>query len=74
VSNSISENIELIRSFVEKWQGMRVARSEIAHLDVQKKETERLEFMRCIFRHIRTAIPEASGHQTGSIRTPCRLI
>ena len=28
----------------------------------------------CIFRHIRTANPEASGQQAGSIRTPCRLI
>ena len=27
----------------------------------------------CVFRHIRTAIPETSGHETGSIRTLCRL-
>ncbi len=28
----------------------------------------------CVFRNIRTAIPETSGHETGGIRTLCRLI
>jgi|GEM_PF-6934417 len=27
----------------------------------------------CVFRNIRTANPETSGHETGSIRTLCRL-
>lgn len=29
---------------------------------------------RCVYRNIRTAIPETSGHETGGIRTLCRLI
>ena len=28
----------------------------------------------CVYRNIRTAIPETSGHETGGIRTLCRLI
>jgi transposase-like protein len=28
---------------------------------------------RCVYRNIRTAIPETSGHETGGIRTLCRL-
>lgn len=28
----------------------------------------------CIYRNIRTAIPETSGHETGCIRTLCRLV
>lgn len=27
----------------------------------------------CVYRNIRTAIPETSGHETGGIRTLCRL-
>jgi len=27
----------------------------------------------CVYRNIRTAIPETSGHEIGFIRTPCRL-
>ena len=46
--NSISEKIGSIREFVEKWKGKRVPRTDIAHLDVQIKETERLNFMRDI--------------------------
>jgi len=30
-------------------------------------------FSSCVFRNIRTANPETSGHETGSIRTLCRL-
>ena len=32
------------------------------------------EKAKCIYRNIRTAIPETSGHETGGIRTLCRLV
>lgn len=32
------------------------------------------QYTNCIYRNIRTAIPETSGHETGCIRTLCRLV
>jgi glycosyltransferase involved in cell wall biosynthesis len=51
--NVTCENIESIRAFVERWKGKRVPRTEIAHLDVQKKETERLKFMLDVIQRLR---------------------
>lgn len=33
-----------------------------------------IRLIKCIYRNIRTAIPETSGHETGCIRTLCRLV
>lgn len=45
--------------------------SEAIHA-MSKKEF--IAKMNCVFRRIRTVNPEASGQQSGNIRTPCRLI
>lgn len=43
--DNVTSNLGEIRAFVERMMGRRVARSEIAHLDVRRKETERLAFL-----------------------------
>ena len=49
---NVDENIELIKSFVYKWMGKRVARNQIYHLDLKVKERKRLEFMEEVILHI----------------------
>lgn len=44
--DNVEKNLDQIREFVYQWKGKRVPRSEIAHLDVAYKETQRLNFMR----------------------------
>lgn len=44
--NNISENMETIQAFVEKWMGIRVGRNEVTHLDLKEKERQRLEFIK----------------------------
>ncbi len=50
--SNISENMELIQSFVVKWMGKRVARSEVLHLDLRQKERKRLKFMKGVISDI----------------------
>jgi len=39
-----------VREFVASWRGRRVARDEVAHVDLRRKEEERLEFMDSLLR------------------------
>lgn len=48
--DNVEKNIDQIKEFVYKWKGRRVPRSEIAHLDVERKEAQRLTFMRNLIR------------------------
>lgn len=43
--DNVMSNLPEIRAFVERMAGRRVAREEIAHLDVRRKERERLVFL-----------------------------
>jgi hypothetical protein len=42
---NVADGLELIRSFVESWQGRRVQHDQIRHLDVGVKEAQRLSFL-----------------------------
>lgn len=43
--DNVSSNAERIREFCQSWHGRRVDRDSVAHLDVRKKEAQRLAFM-----------------------------
>jgi len=46
--DNIEKNINLIEEFVMKWEGKRVPRAEISHLDVRYKEYKRIEFFKLL--------------------------
>ncbi len=46
---------------------------DVILLNVKEEDIALEEYDLCVFRNIRTANPETSGHETGSIRTLCRL-
>lgn len=48
--DNVEKNLGQIKEFVYEWKGRRVPRSEIAHLDVERKEAERLTFMHNLLR------------------------
>jgi len=52
----VQTQLPMIAEFVEHWRGVRVAREEIAMLDVQYKEEQRLAF----FRRVRSALPQTT--------------
>jgi len=48
--DNIKHSVNQIKSFVEKWRGKRVPRRAVAHLDIRRKEEERLAFLEEVVR------------------------
>ena len=46
VENNVDFAADAILRFVEEWKNKRVPRSEVLHLDLKKKERERLRFLK----------------------------
>ena len=46
VENNVESSADAVLRFVEEWKDKRVLRSEILHLDLRKKEQDRLHFLK----------------------------
>lgn len=46
VENNVESSVDAIRRFVEEWKSKRVPRDELLHLDLKKKEQDRLRFLK----------------------------
>lgn len=55
VPSNVEDHLPSIRRFVEQWKGHRVARADVAHLDVRVKEEARLAFFEEVLNGGRTS-------------------
>jgi hypothetical protein len=49
-ADSIDKSLDAIEAFVTEWQGRRVPREEVLHLDTRVKENRRIAFLRSVAR------------------------
>ncbi len=52
--DNIEKSISEIRDFVSRWQGRRVPREVVAHLDIRIKESQRIAFLQSVLETRRT--------------------
>lgn len=50
--NNVIESLPLIQNFVQKWQGKRVERDAIQHIDISIKEQQRIAFFEQVINNI----------------------
>ena len=60
VPSNVEDHLPSILRFVEQWRGRRIARSDIAHLDVRVKEKARLTFFAEVLNDTRQRRPGAA--------------